>query len=253
MIHSVGKKPYSEAANPLQTPATLDMSSLLHSLENIALRLERLESQNTPGPQSYRRPYNQPQKASPEFRPRNQSGRVVGPCYKCGQYGHLQRSCHLLPPHLPNPVVKPPTPPPPTETPINFSLSPASPTLTVPFVSGFVDSVPMQILIDSGAAISLLRYDALPQSVHLQILRPPDTVLAVSASGHSLDVVGKVMLPLHLKDVCITHEFTVVRKLAVDALLGIDFLTSSGAIVDCSKVTSVLQQQLFHLYPHIIL
>ena len=132
-------------------------------------------------------------------------------------------------------MVKPPTPPPPTETPINFSLTPASPTLTVPFVSGFVDSVPMQILIDSGAAISLLRYDALPQSVHLQILRPPDTVLAVSASGHSLDVVGKVMLPLHLKDVCITHEFTVVRKLAVDAQSGIDFLTSSGAIVDCSK------------------
>ena len=74
MIHSVGKKPYSEAATPPQTPATLDMSSLLHSLENITLRLERLESQNTPGPQSYRRPYNQPQKASPGFRPRNQSG-----------------------------------------------------------------------------------------------------------------------------------------------------------------------------------
>ena len=85
MIHSVGKKPYSEAATPPQTPATLDMSSLLHSLENITLRLERLESQNTPGPQSYRRPYNQPRKASPGFRPRNQSGRVVGPCYKCGR------------------------------------------------------------------------------------------------------------------------------------------------------------------------
>ena len=69
----------------------------------------------------------------------------------------------------------------------------------------------------------------------MQILRPPDTVLAVSASGHSLEVVGKVTLPLQLKDVCTTHEFTVVRKLAVDALLGIDFPTSSGAIVDCSK------------------
>ena len=93
----------------------------------------------------------------------------------------------------------------------------------------------MQILIDSGAAISLLRYDTLPQPLHLQILCPPDTVLAVSASGHSLGVIGKVTLPLQLKDVCITHKFTVVRKLAVDALLGIDFLTSSGAIADCSK------------------
>lgn len=224
MITSFGKKHPQQSGAALQScppPPGLDLTALFQSLETITNRLECLENQRNPVPQQLRQ-YGP--------RPRNPSRRVVGPCYKCGQMGHLQRNCPSNLPHPTRPVSQPPN-----TTPINFSFTSTPSSHSVPFVAGFVDAIPVTFLVDSGAAISLVRYDVLPPSLRSQVLNTQDATLAVSASGHSLDVLGRVSLPLDLDNVHVTHVFTVVQQLAVDALLCIDFLTFADAVVNCKK------------------
>ena len=101
-------------------------------------------------------------------------------------------------------------------------------------VPGHFGSAPVHFLVDSGAAISVARYDVVPASFQSILSGISDTV-ALSASGHSLDVVGKAVLPITVGSLEFEHEFTIVRNLTVDALLGVDFLTRHQATVDCVK------------------
>ena len=48
-------------------------------------------------------------------------------------------------------------------------------------------------------------------------------------------MVGKAVLPVTVGSLEFEHEFTIVRNLTVDALLGVDFLTRHQATVDCVK------------------
>ena len=118
-------------------------------------------------------------------------------------------------------------------TTIIFSFTPSNTSLVLK-VPGHFGSAPVHFLVDSGAAISVARYDVVPATFQSILSGISDTV-ALSASGHSLDVVGKAVLPITVGSIEFEHEFTIVRNLTVDALLGVDFLTRHQATVDCVK------------------
>ena len=60
---------------------------------------------------------------------------------------------------------------------------------------------------------------------------------AVGANGMPLDVVGKAKIAVSLGSFSAEEEFTVIRNLTVDCLLGSDFLKEHGAVMDCQSNT----------------
>ena len=99
------------------------------------------------------------------------------------------------------------------------------------YIHGSVDNRPMDFLLDSGAAISVIHHKTLPD--HINITNA--TIAAVSANGAPLDVAGKVILTVTLGSLSFTQEFTVVHHLTMDCLLGTDFLKKHNSIVDCGN------------------
>ena len=61
--------------------------------------------------------------------------------------------------------------------------------------------------------------------------------LTVGANGLPLDVLGSVSLEVNLDSISASHVFIVAMKLTVDCLLGIDFLSKHGAVLDCARNT----------------
>ena len=74
--------------------------------------------------------------------------------------------------------------------------------------------MPTKILLDTGAAVSVAQYEFLP-----------------------LDVVGRAKIAVSLGSFSTEEEFTVIRNLTVDCLLGADFLREHGAVMDCRHST----------------
>ena len=89
----------------------------------------------------------------------------------------------------------------------------------------------MSFLIDSGAAVSVVSYDAIPLSMAVTNAAPP----TVGANGDPLDVIGCMELDVFLDTLSVRHSFIVVRKLTVECILSIDFLSRYGAVIDCAN------------------
>ena len=105
---------------------------------------------------------------------------------------------------------------------------------TIVRVDGLLGQDKVQFVLDSGAALSVVRYDVVNPAYH-QSIQKEGASAAVGANGQSLEVVGRVNLPIKLGERCWDQEFTVVRNLTVSCLLGADFLIQHGAIVDCKS------------------
>ena len=89
-------------------------------------------------------------------------------------------------------------------------------------VNGYIGDTPVNFLVDSGAALSVIHYNLVK-----------DMQLAVGANGSPLVIVGQIMVTVALADFIIDHNFVVVRNLTVDCLLGADFMKHHAAILDC--------------------
>ncbi|KAL5497311.1 hypothetical protein EMCRGX_G013768 [Ephydatia muelleri] len=168
-------------------------------MEQVLHRLEALESRFT------RQEEPQPQLTAQDRRPYRR-------CYKCGKEGHIRRNCPTNrhserdtggPPyaeHLPDKLYK--------VCGVNYA------TLQV---HGMLGNDPIDFLVDSGAAVSVVTNDILPTSVRTRIIREaPHTV---GANGSALDVLGRLEIPITLGQFCASHEFVVVRHLTVQCLL----------------------------------
>ena len=92
--------------------------------------------------------------------------------------------------------------------------------------------VASQALIDTGSAVCLIRAALLPESLE-HALRPAEIPL-VSAGGQPLPVVGVVDVPILLDNNKYLVTFYVARELVHPIILGIDFMTDHGLIIDCT-------------------
>ena len=102
---------------------------------------------------------------------------------------------------------------------ISDSFSPS--ITTILYVDGHIGEIATKFLIDSGAVMSVVCYQLL--TGHNTLITKQATT-AVGANGTPLDVVGLTTLTVSLGSFRTQHQFTVVRHLTVDCLLGADFL-----------------------------
>ena len=101
---------------------------------------------------------------------------------------------------------------------------------------GAVGNLPMEFLLDSGAAVSVVRHGAL--NVHYQNqLNNSSTLTAVTANGASLNILGQVDLPITIGKFKCVHTFIVADNVTVDCILGADCLMRYGAVIDCKECT----------------
>ena len=105
---------------------------------------------------------------------------------------------------------------------------------TIVRVDGLLDQDKAQFVLDSGTALSVVRYDTV-NPAYRQHIQTDGICAAVGANGLLLDVIGRVKLPVRLREFRWDQEFTVVKNLTVACLLGADFLIRHGAIVNCKS------------------
>lgn len=98
----------------------------------------------------------------------------------------------------------------------------------------------MTFLLDSGAAISVVRLDALTSELKSQIT-PTGLTAPVGANGSPLDMVGQVTVQVTIGNFHTEQVFTVVNTLTVDCLLGSDFLTAQEVIIDYKNGTVLIK------------
>ena len=104
---------------------------------------------------------------------------------------------------------------------------------------------PVKFLLDLGAAISVVCYDALP--VNLWSRMESHSTAMVGANGLPLDVVREITATLTVGSFSNVHTFIVVRNLTVDWLLRADFLAKHGAVIDYREKQLLLRTSTIHL------
>ena len=170
-------------------------------LEQIVKRMEALESKLE----------------KPSYRPQQARRR----CYNCNEEGHYRRNCHVERSDSSQMRKK--------KAQEQFKV--CGGTSKTMRVHGFMGDSPVEFLIDSGAAVSVVRYETIPHSMVIA----NSASSAVGANGDSLDVIGCIELAVILDTLNVKHSFIVVKRLTVECILGIDFLSKYGAVIDCAN------------------
>ena len=112
--------------------------------------------------------------------------------------------------------------------------------------NGFANQSPTRFLIDSGAAVSVVRLTSLSDDDRKVINKTESS--AVSANGTPLDVKGEIKLMVSMGSFTCEHTFIVICDLAVDYLLGADVLKKYEAIIDCKSSKLALGAHVIPIY-----
>ncbi|KAG6624031.1 uncharacterized protein IUM83_02216 [Phytophthora cinnamomi] len=106
---------------------------------------------------------------------------------------------------------------------------------------GYIEELPAELLIDSGAIASLVESRVLTRLglKDAPLLSYHGSLNAVS--GHKLRVKGEIDLSLRLGSLVKRRPFVVVNHLHVDAILGTDSLKAFRAVIDLDENTMTLK------------
>lgn len=97
--------------------------------------------------------------------------------------------------------------------------------------------------------MSVLCYESLSEEYRKRLVESPGDV---GANGMPLDVIGRTKIVVSLGSFSSEEEFTVIRNLTVDCLLGADFLKDHGAVMDCGSSTLTIGKRVRHKVPMLI-
>ena len=181
-------------------------------------------------------------------------------CYNCGKEGHIARYCRHDYPKQPTPqrgqswnrsnVVRPIGNNKNTKghaIPLSCHKNDSVSAICAGGyrVKGKVNGVTVNFLVDSGAAITLMRSDVW-QSInnnHPQKLSAHNTAGLVGVEGSSLTIHGCTTVNLQLGNREIETDVMVASPLITDAILGVDFLQKHKARIDIPSQRLILTDQ----------
>ena len=91
------------------------------------------------------------------------------------------------------------------------------------FVQAYFENNQIEMMLDSGSAMSLVRQDIVKSCNTVSQLPFPQIQL-VTVSGDKLPITDYVRVPIEVQGNKLSHDFLVVNKLITPVILGIDFL-----------------------------
>ncbi|GFW04467.1 hypothetical protein TNCV_878361 [Trichonephila clavipes] len=176
-------------------------------------------------------------------------GKKTLKCWTCGREGHLQRSCrarqgaetnsasqkevseklingHFVGRRLPD-FGKP-----------HFQVCQISTKSTGEngiFIMGHthVNELPCNMIIDTGANVSIIRND-LAQKLKEKLIWAPPRVVLQTVTGEKIDIHGKLKVKIKFGDTTYQHA-VYVADIADPFILGLDFLKEHGFTLDFNK------------------
>ncbi|GFV77070.1 retrovirus-related Pol polyprotein from transposon 412 [Trichonephila clavipes] len=174
-------------------------------------------------------------------------GKKTLKCWTCGREGHLQRSCrarqgaetnkrlpeggvgklikdHLVGRRLPD-FGKPHIP--------VCQISTKSTGENGIFIMGHVNELPCNMIIDTGANVSIIRND-LAQKLKEKLIWTPPRVVLQTVTGEKIDIHGKLKVKIRFGDTTYQHA-VYVADIADPFILGLDFLKEHGFTLDFNK------------------
>ena len=98
-------------------------------------------------------------------------------------------------------------------------------------VQGRVGDKEVEVMLDSGASISLVQKDTATRLSRSQPVSEA-SVHVVSATGETIPVLGRVTLPVQVGPIEVEHSLVVVQSLITPVIIGINFLQAYGLILD---------------------
>lgn len=105
-----------------------------------------------------------------------------------------------------------------------------SKTKGLSYIEAFINSRRLNLLIDTGASISLLKSSCVPKNVCVN----DEKKIHLQGVSGIIDNKGIVVVAVEVADIKLNHKFCVIENIScdVDGILGIDFLRTIGGIID---------------------
>ena len=156
---------------------------------------------------------------------RQQRRADVGPCWSCGEHGHLKRNCPKRGRSRPGSVYH-------RRNPVTDAAAVSSTLL----VTGLVAGRQTNMLVDTGSGVTILREDVWKESQQEERgpLTPPFCPV-VAANGQELDLLGRSEVMVSVGGLSESHSVLVAKGLTQECLLGADFLSKHGCVVDLKE------------------
>ncbi|KII74577.1 Transposon Ty3-G Gag-Pol polyprotein [Thelohanellus kitauei] len=132
-------------------------------------------------------------------------------CFNCHKIGHIVRYCLSR-----NRFDR--------RTPGDYNRNRGAPTVQARYNNRQVHA-----LIDTGASVSMIRYDII-SNINDNKNKPIHGVLM--ANGLPCDVIGEIDISLSFDDVSITHRVLVSKNLFLPIILGVDFIYKHCPYID---------------------
>ncbi|GFS98370.1 retrovirus-related Pol polyprotein from transposon 412 [Trichonephila clavipes] len=101
------------------------------------------------------------------------------------------------------------------------------------FIMGHVNELPCNMIIDTGANVSIIRNDLAQKLTEKLIWTPPRVVLQ-TVTGKKIDIHGKLKAKIQFGDTTYQHA-VYVADIADPFILGLDFLKEHGFTLDFNK------------------
>ena len=103
----------------------------------------------------------------------------------------------------------------------------------LPYVRGKVGSKPTRLLIDTGAACTLIHYSTLGERERQEVIPSYRNITGVT--GDNLEVIGESDVSITINGREVLHNCVVVKNMRQDAIIGYDLLSEEGFVLDFSK------------------
>ena len=103
-------------------------------------------------------------------------------------------------------------------------------------IMGEVGNASVEIMFDSGSAVSLLRKRDMKHMKSLQHVDKHPQITLITASGEPLAVVGHVRTTVLVSGFEVAHKFVLAKHVIYPVTLGIDFLQQNEVVLDFTSI-----------------
>ena len=115
---------------------------------------------------------------------------------------------------------------------------------------GIIGGVQVEMMLESGSSISVIRSDILSQT-NITRTQAPRQMQLRTASGAELPIVDHGWMQVTLGELNLWHDFAIVDSLVVPVILGVDFLQEKVSFLFYSKACGnlLIKKQPSNGYP----